>query len=115
MTTHDDNDRQEFREYARALFANVECPPRDVVPPTGLTREALERQSAAYLKPCISTIPGEVICDTDGYPIGVTESRSVSAIFAGTAISKVDADRLGIAAGELPGIHIIETRNTEEN
>ncbi|UXA09993.1 hypothetical protein KXD97_17550 [Mycobacterium sp. SMC-8] len=56
--TDDHDDDQEAREYARALFANVEPrPPRDVVPTPGLTRVAMERQSAAYGKPCTGHIP----------------------------------------------------------
>jgi hypothetical protein len=106
MTDHDDE-----RDFVRALFASAERPPADIVPTAGLTREALERQSAAYGKPCTGTIPGEILTDPDGYPLGVAESRSVSGIFGGVGITATEAERLGIKPGELPGVFIIETEN----
>lgn len=103
------------REAMRALFATTAQPPRDVVPTAGLTREDLERQSANYMQPVEGTIPGEVITDPDGVPIGVIESRTVHAIFAGTAITTTEARRLGIAPGELPGVHIINTKENDQH
>ena len=89
--------------------ANVEPrPPRDVVPTPGLTREALEVQSARYEQPCTGHIPGEVLTDPDGNLLGMTASREVSGTFGGVFISQADADRLGIEPGELPGISIID-------
>ncbi|WP_137149465.1 hypothetical protein [Mycolicibacterium sp. CR10] len=106
MTDNEHDDR----EAARQVFGNPSPIPADIVPTPGLTREDLERQSAAAMKPCTGSIPGQVICDVDGNPIGVEETRYVTAVFAGTAITDVQAEQLGITAGELPGIHIISTK-----
>ncbi|KUI37595.1 hypothetical protein AU195_18275 [Mycobacterium sp. IS-1496] len=106
MHEHDEQDDQ-MREWAREVFGSAERPPQDIVPTPGLTRKALERQSAATGKPCTGTIPGKVICDPDGIPIGVEESRTVTGIFGGTVITEAEAERLGIAPDELPGITIV--------
>lgn len=81
--------------------------PRDVVPPSGLTREALRRMNDATGKPCTGTIPGEVICDVDGRPIGVGPSREVTSIFGGVVISKADAVRLNVTPDEFPNVRIL--------
>jgi hypothetical protein len=107
------SDEYDDRDALRDLFGDSEQPPRDVVAPTGLTRADLERQSAAYLKPVHGTVPGEVLTDSEGNLLGVAESRTVSAIFGGTAISRAEADCLGIAPGELPGVHVIETKENQ--
>lgn len=49
----------------------------------------------------------DIITDPDGLPIAVGESYPV--LCAGLAIWQADAERLGIADGEHPGIHIIPT------
>lgn len=110
-----DNEENPDRDALRDLFAADEQTPRDVVPPTGLTRADLERQSAMYGKSVEGTVPGDVITDPDGNPIGVTESRTVSAIYGGTAISQAEADRLGITPGELPGIYIIANPRKDQS
>ncbi|BBZ63422.1 hypothetical protein [Mycolicibacterium monacense] len=104
----------ETRDWVRQVFSTAERTPQDVVPTPGLTREALERQSAAAGKPCSGTIPGKVICDPDGIPIGVEEARTVTGIFGGTVITEAEAERLGIAPGELPGITIIPTTKKDD-
>lgn len=106
MHEHDEQD-DEMRDWVRQVFGTAERTPPDIVPTPGLTREALERQSAAAGKPCSGTIPGKVICDPNGIPIGVEESRTVTGIFGGTVITEAEAERLGIEPGELPGITII--------
>ena len=113
MTDHHDDD---IRDYLHHIFGDpADRPPRDVIPmASGLTRADLERQSASYGKPCTGVIPGEIIEGLDGDMIGMTESRSVSSSFGGTFITKSQAEQLGIAEGDLPGIFIIDP-TTEEN
>lgn len=104
----------ETREFVRALLANTDRAPRDVVPGKGLTREDLERQTPNYMRPCTGTIPGEVIQSLDDEFLAVEPSRTVTATFCGTGITRAEADRLGIAPGELPGIHVIDTNEENE-
>ncbi|CQD20028.1 hypothetical protein BN970_04599 [Mycolicibacterium conceptionense] len=113
MIRFDPDDPDETREAVRRLFANTAQAPRDVVPSTGLTREDLERQSAAYVRseqgqPSTGTIPGEILLDPDGMPVGVGPSRTVTASFGGTFITAAQAEQFGIAPDELPGIFIID-------
>ncbi|OBA87127.1 hypothetical protein A5642_20545 [Mycolicibacterium mucogenicum] len=56
------------------------------------------------------TIPGELITDPDGNPLGVGPSRTVTTSFGGTFITAAQADQFGITPGELPGIHIIDSK-----
>lgn len=109
-------DPEQTREAVRRLCANTGQAPRDVVASTGLTREVLELQSAAYVRseqgrPSTGTIPGEILLDPDGVPVGVGLSRTVTASFGGTFITAAQAEQFGIEARDLPGIHIIGEGN----
>lgn len=113
MNRFDPDDPDETREAVRRLFANADQTPRDVMPQPGLTREVLEQQSAAYVRSeqghsSTGTIPGELIEDPDGQPIGVGPSRTVATSFGGTFITQRQAEQFGIEPGDLPGIHIID-------
>lgn len=100
------------RAFARNVFGDP--PPPDAVPPTPITREELERISANYGKPIRGTVGGDIICDTDGTPIGVGESQPFESVDGGYLITDKTADRLGIREGELPGIHIIRPTKKDD-
>jgi len=85
--------------------------PRDIVPGSGLTREDLRRMNDATGKPCTGTIPGQVICDVDGVPIGVEPSREVASIFGGVVITRADAERLNVTPDEFPNVRILPERS----
>ncbi len=87
----------------------VEDPaPRDVVPRRGLTREDVQRMNDNAGKPVTYTLPGELYEDAFGGPLAVGEPETGTAIFAGSAISKAEADRLGLTQEEIPRVHIID-------
>ncbi|WP_137875249.1 hypothetical protein [Rhodococcus sp. Q] len=97
MTDHDDHD---MREFVRSIFGSDDRTPRDVVPAQPITLDDIRRWSANYDKPVTGTILGDVILDADGIPIGVEPSRTITSLSGGVFISRVDADRLGIAEGD---------------
>lgn len=80
--------------------------PRDIVPTRPLTREDVERAAAMAGREVTITHPGQPIVDVDGLLIGMTEPTSDTATSAGMTITRAEADRLGIADGEITGLTI---------
>lgn len=85
--------------------------PRDVVPPTGMTRESLKRQNDAVNTEVTITTPGEVILDNDGIPNGVGPSTTTTGALGGIVITDTDQRRLGITEHELandfPNVRVV--------
>lgn len=52
--------------------------PQDIVRPTGITDEVRSHLQRAHHKPITITIPGEIITDANGVPIGVEPSITVT-------------------------------------
>ena len=97
----------ETRDFLKHLFGGDHAP-RDIVPGEGLTIEALRRQNDMTGKVVPITIPGEVILDVDGMPIGVEPSTTTRGYFGGTVITQADVDRLGIDPDDFPNIKIMD-------
>ncbi|MGD7707250.1 hypothetical protein [Microlunatus sp. Y2014] len=76
-------------------------------PKRGLTREALAIMNAAAGKPVEYSVPGELLEDVDGQPLGVGPTEVGTAILGRPIISQAEADRLGVTQEEFPNVHII--------
>lgn len=105
-----DEGDEELRAWVRHVFGDPA--PRDVVPGDGLTVQALDRMNAAVGKAGTGTVPGQVVCDPDGLPIGVGPSRTVTGEIGPAVVSSTDLDRLGLsidqAEARWPGLVFIE-------
>lgn len=115
MPDDDPYDDQDEGRPEAWLGAFDDPPPRDVAPSSGLTRAALERMSDAVGKPGRGLLPGELLEDVDGQPLGVTGSRPVATVFGGAVIFESDARRLNVQPGELPGIKIMPDPQPRES
>ncbi|MGE9806919.1 hypothetical protein [Janibacter sp. G1551] len=82
--------------------------PRDAVPRRPLTRADVERVAAMAGQEVTVREPGRPIYDSDGALIGMTEATETKATSGGLSITRAEADRLGIADGEITGLHIID-------
>ena len=84
----------------------LEDGPRDIVPRRALTREDVERMAHMAGREVTITHPGQPILDVDGLLIGMSEQSTQTATSAGVAITRAEADRLGIADGDIDGLTI---------
>lgn len=114
MTDEHDNDRDELRDQLAALFDRSDAAPRDVVPSEGLTLDDIRRADQLMNTQVTGTIPGEVVTDVDGVPIGVGPSQTVTSEFGGMVISQADVDRLGINPDDHPSIVGVWPPNRQE-
>lgn len=102
------NDDDAEREFVRELFSQPV--PRDVVPPTGLTREDVLRMNDNTGTWTQIHTPGEVVEDTDGNPIGVTPDEVETVYFAGAAMTEHELEQLGLSPEDVPNIRILPDR-----
>ena len=111
MTNHDD-----LRAAAREVFADVgERPPGPrhqitIAEVEDYSRRWAENRDAGRFH----TTDADIVEDSDGRPLAVSRSTDVFT-FSSLAIDQADADRLGITAGQYPGIRIFDPRSTKEN
>lgn len=84
----------DIRDFLGDLFGDP--PPRDTVPPTSITLDDLQRMNDMVGKPVTVTIPGKVITDVDGVPIGVTESRTEPGGMFVAIVSRREIAALGL-------------------
>lgn len=83
--------------------------PRDTVPARPLTREDVERVAATAGKSIQVSFPGQPIYGHDGALIGMTAPQTGEATSGGITITRAEADRLGIADGDIDGVTILDT------
>lgn len=101
----------ETREFLTHLFEAADSVPEDVVPPTQLTRD--ERREHLLLMNRIAdtyaeiTIPGEVILDIDGLPVGVEAARTETVMRGGAVISTRDLELAGLTAEDVPNLCVV--------
>ena len=88
-------------------------PPADVVPPPGLTIEALRQLNDMVGREVVMSTPGRVLCDPDGIPIGIEPGETVLADLASPVISASEIERLGIDPNDFPNI-VFATPNPNE-
>lgn len=102
----EENYDENLRRVTRELFKDPP-PPRDTVPGAGVTladilaADALMANDAAGV---VGAVPGEVILDEDGSPVGVAPSTPTVGEFGGRVITPADVERLGIDPADHPSI-----------
>lgn len=109
---HDDEDEDELRQFARELFRpDPNDAPRDVVPGRPMTRADYEAFSRLRVQkgPWREVRPEpELVSDVDGGPLAVAnQTDPVTVYFGGYCLMPEEAEELGIAVGELPGVLVI--------
>lgn len=114
MTEPDEDGDDDRRELARRLFDPSNSPPADVVPGSGLTREVLLAQNAATGTWQKVRIPGEVILDVDGNPIGMEPSREESVCFGGTVVTRSQLEKLGLTPDDVPNVKVMDDPTPKE-
>lgn len=97
----------ETGEFLRHLM-DREPVPRDIVPGAGMTRETMLRQNAAVGTWSQVTVPGEVLLDVDGCPIGMTASTTEGVYFGGVIVTRSQLARLGLTPEDVPKLHEID-------
>lgn len=108
-------EREDLRAAARELFADVgERPPgpRHEVTLAEVEEYSRRWQANREAGRCHTT-EADVDLDVDGVPIGVGPSTDVF-LFSSLAISQADADRLGVEAGQYPGVTIVRPYSDRE-
>lgn len=109
-------ERDDLRAVAQEVFADVgERPPGPrhqitIADVEDYSRRWVENRDAGRFH----TTDADIVEDSDGRPLAVSRSTDVFT-FSSLAIDQADAHRLGITAGQYPGIRIINPRNTKEN
>lgn len=107
-------DDRESVDWLREVFEKQPPAPRDVVPAEGLTRDDLLRMNEAVGTAATGTIPGKVIVDVDGLPIGVEESRTETTVFGGAVVTSADLERNGLTADDVPHLTVMDPPRKEQ-
>lgn len=109
-------ERDDLRATAREVFADAGERPRG--PRHELTLAEVEDYSRRWAENRdagrFHTTDADIVEDSDGRPLAVSRSTDVFK-FSSLAIDQADADRLGITAGQYPGLRIFDPHNTKEN
>ncbi len=82
-----------------------DVPPRDVVPPRGLTREFVLAMNDAVGKPVDITTPGSFAVDVDGLPAGVGPSETHTAPLT-VSLSRAELEQVGLTPADVPNINV---------
>lgn len=102
----------ETREFLRRLFDSSDRPPEDVVPHERATpaemREHYLRMNAIAGTWVEVTIPGDVILDPDGVPIGVGESRTELTYHGGAVVMRYQLEDVGLTPEDVPNLSILD-------
>lgn len=61
--------------------------PPDVVPRRGIAADTIRLLDSAHHHPISITVPGDVLTDPDGVPLGMTEPRTVTGNTSGLYVS----------------------------
>lgn len=77
--------------------------PPDVVARTGITADVIRLLDAAQHQPVTVTIPGEVLTDPDGVPVGMTEPRTVTGTLT-ARVARQDLTDTGLTEQEVPNV-----------
>lgn len=109
-----DDDMNAWRTEVREMFARAREVPRDVVPGPGPTRDDLVRWNATVGQVVTGTIPGRLIEDVDGMPLGVEPSREITSIFGGASVTTAQLDAAGLTPDDVPNLDVIDPPNLKE-
>lgn len=83
-------------------------PPEDVVPRRGLDADTIQMLDAAQGQQIEITIPGNVLTDPDGVPIGVEAPTVATGSLAGVTIARADLAATGLTPQEVPNVRITD-------
>lgn len=102
----------EMRDWLARLFETSDQPPDDVVPTTKATPDEM-RQHYLRMNEIAGTwveitIPGEVILDVDGMPIGVEPSRVENAYHGGAGVTRYQLEDVGLKPEDVPKLKVID-------
>jgi len=86
---------------------HVNLPPADIVPPIGITADALRRLNTGHHQQLTFSFPGEFYTNPDGNPTGVGESTTVTGI-ATVRISRAELDSTGLTQKEIDRVRITD-------
>lgn len=81
--------------------------PPDVLPPKGMTADTIRALNRAQHQTISITVPGDVLTDPEGLPVGMTEPRTVTGTLA-ARISGADIDRSGLTREDVPNVRITD-------
>jgi hypothetical protein len=113
MTNPAAGDNDDAREFVRNLFSTADSPPRDIVPGSGPTREDYLRWNDMADTIVEVTVPGEVICDADGIPNGMTPATTQTVYAAAVVVSTVDLAKVGLTPGDVPKLRVLDPPETQ--
>ena len=100
----------ETREFLAHLFDRNDSVPEDIVPPTPMTREE-RREHLLFMNRIADTyaeitLPGEVILDVDGMPVGVGPART-EWVHRSACVTTADLERAGLTADDVPKLSVV--------
>lgn len=95
-------------DWLRNAIDRAESAPPDVVPPTGLTREDLLRMNDNTGTWTEVHTPGEVICDADGIPIGMTAGETNTVYFGGATVTPAQLEAVGLTPDDVPNLDVVD-------
>lgn len=81
--------------------------PPDIVPRNPVTAAAIRLLDTAQHQPVTITIPGDVLTDPEGVPVGMTEPRTVTGLLA-ARVARADITRTGLTEEEVPNVRITD-------
>lgn len=84
--------------------------PPDVVPAAPPTRHQILSWNTASEQMVLVTEPGQMITDPDGYPCGVSESRSYFEPIGRLVVYRDQLDAVGLTDDDVPNLTIIERK-----
>lgn len=101
----------ETRAWLRRLFDDRDHPPADVVPARRLT-PAERREHYLHLNGIAGTwaevtIPGEVILDADGWPVGFEAPRTET-VHRDAAVTVAELEVVGLTPEDVPNLTVWE-------
>lgn len=108
------NDDEIGREFVRHLFDSTDSPPRDIVPGSGPTREDYLRFNDMADTIVEVTMPGEVICDVDGTPNGMTPATTQNVYSAGAVVTTAELAKVGLTPTDVPNLRVLDPPTKQE-
>ncbi len=92
-------------EMQRRLVGDLPTP--DVVPPRGMSRADILRANARAGTYVEGTVPGEIVYDADGVPVGVGDSEPFAGKFSELTVTQRQLDDVGLTREEVPHVRVI--------
>lgn len=104
----DSHDERDQLAWLREALDRAEPAPPDVVPGAGPTRESWLRMNDAVGTWTEVHTPGEVICDADGIPIGMTAGEVNTVYFGGATVTPAQLEAVGLTPDDVPNLNVVD-------